>query len=126
VTPGEFKTKWMEALRSGRYKQGSLQLRGRRLTEDEDRYCCLGVAFDIAVQNNVVDAHWLSVDSKDIPWAATTAGDQSGDLSASLPRDLREEIGLTQEQQFELWSMNDGYKMPFNVIADWIEANLNP
>lgn len=34
----EIKTKWLEALRSGRYKQAQ-----RTLSKDADTYCCLGV-----------------------------------------------------------------------------------
>lgn len=37
----EIKTKWLEALRSGKYKQGKNFLR------IEDRFCCLGVLCDI-------------------------------------------------------------------------------
>lgn len=35
--PSNLKTKWLEALRSGQYKQGTGCLHG------EDSYCCLGV-----------------------------------------------------------------------------------
>ena len=38
----EFKAKWLEALRSGRYRQTSLMLR------DKVGFCCLGVACDIS------------------------------------------------------------------------------
>lgn len=37
--PEEFKRKWVEALRSGKYKQGRGQLK-----DTQDQYCCLGVA----------------------------------------------------------------------------------
>lgn len=41
----EFKKKWTAALRSGKYKQGKGYLR----TKDclGDKFCCIGVAFDI-------------------------------------------------------------------------------
>jgi hypothetical protein len=38
----EIKAKWLEALRSGRYKQGRKKLR-----PTPDTYCCLGVLCDI-------------------------------------------------------------------------------
>lgn len=41
--PPEFKKKWVEALRSGKYKQGSGQL----YSDDYKKYCCLGVAGSI-------------------------------------------------------------------------------
>jgi hypothetical protein len=40
--PKEFKEKWIAALRSGKFKQGSGYL------QDGDEYCCLGVACRIA------------------------------------------------------------------------------
>lgn len=38
----ELKTKWLEALRSGKYKQGRSALR-----TIQDEFCCLGVLCDI-------------------------------------------------------------------------------
>lgn len=39
----EFKKKWLEALRSGKYEQGRLFLKNL-----SGKYCCLGVACDIS------------------------------------------------------------------------------
>lgn len=39
--PPDLKTKWLEALRSGQYKQGTSCL------HNEDSYCCLGVFSEI-------------------------------------------------------------------------------
>jgi len=41
VTKQEIKTKWLEALRSGKYEQGAGHLC------KNDKYCCLGVLCDI-------------------------------------------------------------------------------
>lgn len=38
----EIKNKWLEALRSGKYKKGS-----GRLRDEKNNYCCLGVLCDI-------------------------------------------------------------------------------
>lgn len=43
----EIKTKWVEALRSGKYKQGKKSLRSR----EGDKYCCLGVLCDLYAAN---------------------------------------------------------------------------
>lgn len=40
----EVKTKWLEALRSGKYKQGTARL------NKGDEYCCVGVLCDITDQ----------------------------------------------------------------------------
>jgi hypothetical protein len=39
--------KWVEALRSGRYEQGHGHMR------KDGRYCCLGVAMEVALDNGV-------------------------------------------------------------------------
>lgn len=39
----ELKLKWVEALRSGKYKQGK-----QRFKSADDTYCCLGVLADVA------------------------------------------------------------------------------
>ncbi len=39
---GELKAKWLEALRSGRYKQGRKYLRDKN-----NQFCCLGVLCDV-------------------------------------------------------------------------------
>ena len=44
---------WVEALRSGEYKQGNGNLCAEGETPNEPRYCCLGVACDI-----FLDANW--------------------------------------------------------------------
>ena len=36
---------WIDALRSGKYKQGRTELHG--VIDGEDRYCCLGVAREL-------------------------------------------------------------------------------
>lgn len=39
--------KWLKALRSGKYEQGKNQLAG------DNRFCCLGVACEVAIANGV-------------------------------------------------------------------------
>lgn len=41
--PRELANKWLVALRSGKYKQGTHTLRSISRDNTEDRYCCLGV-----------------------------------------------------------------------------------
>lgn len=49
----QVKKMWLDALRSGRYKQGQNVLHAYNSVGDE-RFCCLGVLCDIAVKHNVV------------------------------------------------------------------------
>lgn len=45
----EVKTKWVEALRSGKYKKGigQLMIEAKDSDSGEDEYCCLGVLADV-------------------------------------------------------------------------------
>ena len=45
--------KWVDALRSGKYTQGQ-----NRLRSDDGKFCCLGVACDLYVQENPTLAEW--------------------------------------------------------------------
>lgn len=47
--------KWIERLRSGKYKQGKTVLRF-----EDDTYCCLGVLCDLAVEAKVIPSPVLS------------------------------------------------------------------
>jgi len=49
----QVKKMWLDALRSGEYKQGQNVLHAYNSVGDE-RFCCLGVLCDIAVKHNVV------------------------------------------------------------------------
>lgn len=103
----EWKKKWIAALRSGDYEQGSGQLRPSNI-----RYCCLGVLADLAVQEGI--GEWSS------------HGDYSfggGLYDKLLPRNLEERIGFFILRQTDLVTMNDNGES-FSRIADWIEANV--
>lgn len=92
------KTKWVEALRSGKYEQGTKVLFSKRTRA----YCCLGV---LCVVNGV--------DPENIEDRITT------DLTPWF------DPGLTQEQASRLGDiMNDAQGKSFAEIADYIEANL--
>jgi len=53
MTNAEFKAKWLEALRSGEFKQTTGTLRAG------DSYCCLGVACEVARREGLVKAEWV-------------------------------------------------------------------
>lgn len=95
----ELKAKWVEALRSGNYRQCA-----EVLHNDAGQFCCLGVLH-----------HVLTGDTPLKYW-----GEQS-----PRPNDLRflderlegiEIVGIVSKK-------NDGGES-FTEIADWIEANL--
>jgi hypothetical protein len=100
---------WIEALRSGNYKQSRIYLRHR------EGYCCLGVLCDL---------------HPDVDWSKNTSGAvfypfgvEERDLG-NLPDIASSWSGLTNEQKNILMSMNDGGKS-FEEIADYIEKNID-
>lgn len=107
-----FKEKWLAALRSGDYKQGT----DRLCTEEDDgtRFCCLGVALDLLDPSG-----WKQKDTGAPMWKKFWAGD----VEPVAPV-----IGINSDTARILSQRNDGAcgysKHNFEQIADWIEANL--
>lgn len=50
----EVKEKWLEALRSGEYKQGRTMLKQGQ-SPDNLKYCCIGVLCELAAKDGVID-----------------------------------------------------------------------
>ncbi len=109
--------KLVEALRSGRYEQG------RKYLRQGDRYCCLGVAANIA-------------ESKD-PWVREGAVHSMGDSTQMLPERIRDEYGMysydgLRRDDKNITINNVNYRdlthanddgVSFAKIADYIEKN---
>lgn len=123
----EIKALWLEALRSGEYKQTTGVL------NDGCRYCCLGVLTDIAVQQGL--GKWEKLNT----CTTFSFNDSTGSAanSAALSPSTRKWSGLEScNGQFRpevlvpnflysnpiisLDELNDE-KMPFNQIADVIQ-----
>lgn len=91
----KLKVKWVKALRSGRYKQTTHEMK------NADGYCCLGVL-------------------RQIMHRGSKAEDENKFI---LCKAHQNEAGLTRRQQDRLADMNDDGKT-FKEIADYIEAKL--
>lgn len=102
----ELKTKWVKALRSGKYKQGNGQL---KLMGGE--YCCLGLLCEIHP-----DGKWMNGIRPVYRFEGESAW-------AYLPNVLRERIGIDPFEEIDVAKLNDANKS-FDEIADWIEENL--
>ena len=108
LTAKEWRRKWVEALRSGKYRQTTGVLR------DRDGFCCLGVLCDISEtgkweQGN--DGEWYHQGYTDV-----------------LPKPVQQLVGLRTNfgringsQGHNLSEMND-IEYSFASIADVIEA----
>lgn len=104
------KRKWLEALRSGKYKQATHQLQIPAGVEptgdgfaqgkvDHPRFCCLGVLCE-----------------------ATGAVYNPG--QAELPVSIQAAIKLDDDAQQMLIELNDDKEWSFKKIATWIEKHL--
>jgi hypothetical protein len=111
--------KWVDALRSGNYKQGWNYLR------QGDRYCCLGVGCEV-----------LELKRGEVKGGACYAyGADRGDVSLS-PIELREELKIDGSGSFKtavikkgiehltLTALNDSGNFTFLQIADIIEEKF--
>lgn len=61
----DFKTRWANALRSGKYSQGKFYLRGT--VKGEYKYCCLGVALMLVDTNLPIDSAQFTCDVSEEP-----------------------------------------------------------
>lgn len=98
------KKKWLKALRSGEYKQGSGQLRS------DDRYCCLGVLCDITGHLKPRSFDWMN----DFPDMDYRCNDDDA---------IREFKGLSAATQKTLAHLNDNGSS-FKEIAAYISRNV--
>jgi hypothetical protein len=105
IMEAELKKKWLDALRSGRYRQGLNELRTK-----DDRYCCLGVLCDISNAGR-----WRKF--SDSVWSYRT---DKGEKTYVLPDGVDQDVYL---KQTPLVNMND-QGQSFTTIADWIEREF--
>ena len=130
----EIKARWIAALRSGEYVQGTCLLRASRL-DGVDRFCCLGVLCDLAAQSGVVS--W----AMDGDYALESEGGQVQHLNEVLPYPVMKWAGLdstnpvvrselldrTEANPYgatELAELNDRHGHSFLQLADCIEVSL--
>jgi hypothetical protein len=102
----QLKAKWLEALRSGKYDQGTGQLRSNNC------FCCLGVLCDVFDQSRWEKAEWSYGEGTDKSYEIAT-----------LPYAFAVRVGMPGDVEAKLIEMNDSGKT-FTQIADYIEARL--
>ena len=101
----EHTQKWLDALRSGKYKQGFGGL------SQNGAFCCLGVACDVYAPHE-----WEHRDG----YSAHPFG------AGTMNYDGRETFGMDADEAGALIEMNDSEKKSFPEIADEIEEMLEP
>lgn len=96
---------WIDALRSGKYKQGHGAL------FRNGKYCCLGVLMEIAYPE---DEWEISPDTYGIMKGCAT----------TIPEFLLQDIGLHRDDVSYLIEINDKSGYSFTQIADYLEENF--
>lgn len=114
----EVKAKWVEALRSGEYKQTRSHLK------DDKGFCCLGVL--CAVYKDETGAgDWSNHGSNHTHENFKTPGENSW---SGLPEVVQDWAGLEgsdpEINETTLAGLNDDERLSFAEIADAIEAHL--
>jgi len=99
---------WVEALRSGKYKQGRKALRNI-----DDSYCCLGVLCDIS--KNTLDLTWEH-DSNDVCESEIYTMEKNGGV---LPDSVWEYLGKDVNYKVNISTTNS--KIPKSVIDSFIQ-----
>lgn len=120
----QVKEKWVAALRSGEYKQGTGALKLLEYEDSQPRYCCLGVLCDLH-QKETGNGYWEGG-----TYYATDEPANGLNYSGSyLPLAVRQWAGLDYENPvvypigMTLAGLNDQGK-PFEAIAEVIEVSL--
>lgn len=109
--------KWTDALRSGRYKQGRGTLVNFSDGVETPRFCCLGVACDVAAVEGIIPAR---------------DGRRYAGEGLQLPEVVREWLGIeggegnlkdsvAGSEASCLSNLNDHYEYDFNQLADVID-----
>lgn len=123
----EIKKLWVNALRSGNYRQGKYMLHNI----SENAYCCLGVLCDIALKN--IQIKTVIVESKKSPDKYMVFGDNQN--KQFLPQEIVLWAGIKDNPEMlitdayfdrlvAITDLNDYTEYNFSQLADLIEAQL--
>ena len=107
----EIKKLWLEALRSGEYKQGQWRLHNPK----KGTFCCLGVLCDVVDKNDIYKPE-RTLRKDDIECFDY--------LSETLSIPIQKIAGLDKQIEKDLYKMNDRQRKSFTEIADYIERAL--
>ena len=125
----DIKTAWLEALRSGDFKQGKSAL----YNTETDTYCCLGVLCELAAREGIVtkrpsesgdNVRYVGADGRGsmsyLPeWVANWAG-----IGGSFAHNPMVVDPDNEDETTFLAALNDDKNKTFEEIANVIEASL--
>jgi hypothetical protein len=104
---------WINALRSGEWKQGQGYL--KQIRREKSEYCCLGVACVMAG----VELDEIGLRGDFGLWDQ----DREGIYGDKIPQWLMEVLELTERELHQVVFLNDTY-YNFDDIADYLEGNF--
>ena len=118
--PDKYKEPWVQALRSGNYKQTEGALC------DSRGYCCLGVLLDACAPECWTPREADSSGDKGVSMGpredCSNAEFGDGISYGELTSDLLEKFGLHAGEAETLMALNDNDALSFHQIADRVEA----
>lgn len=106
----DLQDKWVKALRSGKYEQGAERLCTQTDSDQEAKFCCLGVLYDIAV-----DDYWVRNKTNNF-WIP-----EKNRSSVEFGKKTMKELGICQEWHDDLANLNDAGDF-FIELADLIDG----
>lgn len=106
----KIKKLWTDALRSDEYEQG------RGCLNRNDRLCCLGVLYEVLIENDVTP---IKKSEPDLRGRVEYNGED-----ASLDYNVAGLVGIDEAACERLIAMNDKFKSSFEEIADYIDLSL--
>lgn len=123
----ELHRKWIEALRSGEYKQGSGQYCSRSY-DGTDSYCCLGVLADVAgIEKKYTGTGVVWEDGFDEKGERIWTYCSPNVELVQEKMKLHSHMGYPNDvaDVYALWVLNDDRKWTFAEIADYLEQNID-
>lgn len=119
----QIKQRWLEALRSGEYKQTTENLR------DINGFCCLGVLCDLYAKERgtdwvqLIDSYELYGEIQLLPLSVQKWAGLNTNVGGMVDFEC-EADGVMHVKSETLPEINDSWNKNFNEIADLIEAQL--
>lgn len=117
------KQRWLEALRSGEYKQTTENL------QNSDGFCCLGVLCDLHAKERGMnwvrrtDGYELYGETQILPLSVQEWAGLDNDIGGLVDFEY-ERDGVMYVTSESLPEINDSWNKNFNEIADLIETQL--
>src|SRR5436309_3328868 len=114
---------WLEALRSGEYKQGEGALKRLDSYSCSIVHCCLGVACEVVAPDRFTVK---PVQYEKYEFIGENYDDELGTVKVNLtgapPDDVLKALGINHEEMNDLIDMNDRQHRDFDYIANYVEA----